>query len=529
MRPVALALPRDVRQRPWVALGFLVFAVVAAYELSGYVVAGDISGLTYTALFCVGGAIVIGILNNWRTGVYFFLTWLLFEDFARKYLGNNMILYFAKDFLVLVVFISYIAAWRRKEVKQTFKPPFLIPLLVLVWFGFMQVFNPASTSFAYGIMGLKMYFLYIPLMFVGYSLLESETDLRRFLFINLALALVIGGLGIAQAILGHTFMNPQIAADDLRELSTLYRVAPISGVVIYRPTSVFVSDGRFGSYMTFSWIFAFGVGAYLLLRSRKGRLFAACCLGVLTVAVVLSGSRGTLLWTVGSALVGVAAFFWGSPWKQSGVIGVIRTLQRSLLFGGFALLCLFLFNPDVLQSRYAFYWETLSLDSPQSELAYRARDYPLQNFFQAFSYPRWPYGYGIGTASLGVQYVTRFFHAQPPTNGTENGYGQLVVEMGILGLVLWIVMSVAVVWSCWKMVRKLKGSPWFPLGFVIFWYAFLLLFPFTFNGLVSYQNFVQNAYLWLLIGILFRLPNIALSAEFAAVQSAMQTPPRWVR
>ena len=32
----------------------------------------------------VGGAIVVAILNNWRTGVYLFLSWLLFEDFARK-------------------------------------------------------------------------------------------------------------------------------------------------------------------------------------------------------------------------------------------------------------------------------------------------------------------------------------------------------------------------------------------------------------------------------------------------------------
>ena len=528
MKPIAQALPRNFQRRPWAALGFLVFAVFAAYEVSEYIIAGDVAGLTYAALFCIGGVIVLTILNNWRTGVYFFLTWLLFEDFARKYLGNNMVLYFAKDFLVIVVFISFIAAWRRKEVKQTFKPPFLVPLLALVWFGIMQIFNPASTSFAYGIMGFKMYFLYIPLVIVGYSLLESEVDLRRFLFVNLALALVIGGLGIAQAILGHTFLNPTIAADDLRELSTLYRSAPISGAVIYRPTSVFVSDGRFGSYMTSSWILAFGVGAYLLLRSRKGRLFAACCLGVLTVAVVLSGSRGTLLWTGGSALVGVGAFFWGAPWRQSGVLRIIRTLQRSFLFGGFALLCLFLFNPGALQSRYAFYWETLSLDSPQNELVYRVRDYPMQNFIAAFSYPRWPYGYGIGTASLGVQYVTRFFHAQPPATGIENGYGQLVLELGVFGLLLWIAMTFAIVWSSWKIVRKLKGSPWFPLAFVIFWYAFLLLFPFTFNGLVSYQNFVQNAYLWLLIGILFRLPSIALSAEFTAVQSA-QAPPRWAR
>jgi hypothetical protein len=30
----------------------------------------------------------------------------------------------------------------------------------------------------------------------------------------------------------------------------------------------------------------------------------------------------------------------------------------------------------------------------------------------------------------------------------------------------------------------------------------------TFGGLSAYQNFIDNAYLWFLVGILFRLPEI---------------------
>jgi hypothetical protein len=105
----------------------------------------------------------------------------------------------------------------------------------------------------------------------------------------------------------------------------------------------------------------------------------------------------------------------------------------------------------------------------------------------------------------------------------------LIVELGIVSLISWIIVTVAVVWSCWKVVKKLKRSTRFPLAFVIFWHAFLLLVPFTFNGLVSYQNFVQNAYLWLLIGILFRLPHIALSSQYAAVETSAAIPRRWVR
>jgi hypothetical protein len=106
----------------------------------------------------------------------------------------------------------------------------------------------------------------------------------------------------------------------------------------------------------------------------------------------------------------------------------------------------------------------------------------------------------------------------------ESGFGTLVVEMGIVGLILWFVMSGAILVSAWRAVKKLKGSPCFPVGFVIFWYSFFLLLPATFGGLAAYEDFLLNAYFWLLLGVLFRIPSIALSA-----QSAMDATARGYR
>jgi len=180
-------------------------------------------------------------------------------------------------------------------------------------------------------------------------------------------------------------------------------------------------------------------------------------------------------------------------------------------------------------SRLAFYEETLLPDSPTSEVVHRSWTYPVDNFLGAFNYERWPYGYGIGTTALGGQYVARFFNAKPPVVGVESGYGTLVVEMGIMGLILWLVMSVAILFAAWKVVKNLKGSPWFPLGFVIFWYAFFLLFPATFGGIQSYEDFLLNAYFWLLLGLLFRLPTLAPSTQFAAGAPVTQPARRWMR
>ncbi len=178
MRIPAQAGFKNFHRSPLAVMGFPVFFVVAAYKVAGYVLAADMTSLAFVALAFAAGAIVLVILNNWRNGLYFFLTWLLFEDFARKYLGNNMAIYFAKDFLVAVVYLSFFLAYRRKEVTS-FRPPFLVPLLLFFWFGAMQVFNPASTHLMYGVMGLQLFFYYVPLLFVGYALLNSEAELRR--------------------------------------------------------------------------------------------------------------------------------------------------------------------------------------------------------------------------------------------------------------------------------------------------------------------------------------------------------------
>src|SRR5258707_3044799 len=515
MRVPALTRFGNMRRSPLVVLRFLIFFVVAAYKTANYVIAGDMIGLAFVALAFTGCAFIVAMLNNWRNGLYFFLTWLLFEDFARKYLGNNMAIYFAKDVLAAAVYLSFFLAYRRKEVTS-FRPPFLVPVLLFVWCGVMQVFNPASTNLVYGILGLKLFFYYVPLLFVGYALLNSEQQLRHFFFVNLILVLVIASLGIAQSVLGHTFLNPARPAEDIRELSTLYRVSPVSGLLSYRPTSVFVSTGRFANFLLVSLLLIVGFLGYLLLRQKRGRNLTFFSLAIVSGAIVLGAARGTLLWAAGSVLVFAVAFIWGAPWRQREVIRVLRTFQRAALGIALGLVLLFFVFPETLLSRVAFYQETLLPGSGPGALQFRTWDYPIMNFLGVFGYERWPYGYGIGTLSLGTQYVARFFGSKPPVIGVESGFGTIVLEMGVGGLALWFVMSFAILFSAWRVVKKLRGSPWFPLAFVIFWYAGLLLLPMTFSGIQPYEDFVLNAYLWLLLGILFRLPTLSVSAQYAA-------------
>src|SRR5437016_364563 len=477
---------------------------LAAYACANLIIEDDLLTLFYAGLVVLGIVALVTTLKNWRAGVYGFVAWIAVEDLIRKHLGNNMIIYFAKDFLALALYLSFFVA-RRSTLTKLYRPPFLIPLLVFFWYCVIQALNPASTSIFYGLMGLKLSFLYVPLLLVGHALVDSDRELRRFFFFNSVLILVVAGFGIAQSILGPTFLNPQVIQEDIRGLSTLYRISPITGLVAYRPTSFFVSAGRFQNFLGLSWVLALGFGGFLLMRKQTGRLLGFATVGIVAAASLMAASRGVFVWTLASALVVAPAVIWGASWAGEQRIRVMRAIQRAAVFIAIALTILISIFPQEVGSRLAIYTETLSPYSSQSALSFRSRDYALQNFIAAFDYPRWPYGYGIGTASLGVQYVVRVMHAPPMNVGVESGYGQLVIELGIVGLLLWILLAYAIARSAWRAAKNLKGTAWFPIGFAIFFYAFLLVFPMSFYGFIAYQDFIMNAYFWLMLGILFRI------------------------
>jgi hypothetical protein len=89
--------------------------------------------------------------------------------------------------------------------------------------------------------------------------------------------------------------------------------------------------------------------------------------------------------------------------------------------------------------------------------------------------------------------------------------------LAYVALVLVVGTSTIAMLYHWRIVIELRGAILFPIALVILRYAFLVLAPFTFNGLNAYQNFVMNAYLWLLIGVLYRLPTMKLMAQPAKV------------
>src|ERR1700679_2594934 len=117
-----------------VGLSVLILGLWIAWEIGGRIANDDLRAIEYGALGFAAIWVAVTILRTWRLGFYFFLVWLLFEDLVRKFLGNNMAIYFAKNFLVGLVYFSLFLAIRNGR-AESFPPPFLLLLMLFVWLG----------------------------------------------------------------------------------------------------------------------------------------------------------------------------------------------------------------------------------------------------------------------------------------------------------------------------------------------------------------------------------------------------------
>src|SRR5438309_994421 len=133
------------RGSPLSALSRVEVAIVAATVLAVFLgsqslVRGGLPVVLFPALAILVLVGAATCLQSWRVGLVLFLVWLAFEDLPRKYLGNNLVLYFAKDVLLGLVYVSYLFSLRNGP-HPNFNAIFWKPILLFLWLGSIQAAN----------------------------------------------------------------------------------------------------------------------------------------------------------------------------------------------------------------------------------------------------------------------------------------------------------------------------------------------------------------------------------------------------
>jgi hypothetical protein len=116
--------------------------------------------------------------------------------------------------------------------------------------------------------------------------------------------------------------------------------------------------------------------------------------------------------------------------------------------------------------------------------------------------------------------VTLILHAPIIYISVKRGFDNVVVKLGIVGLILWVEMGLSSPISPWKVVKKVKTTPWFPLASVTILAPLLLFFQVTSLDFYARRDFVIRAYVRPWTDILYRLQMFPKAIELALAEAA---------
>jgi hypothetical protein len=457
-------------------------------------------------------AISASLLRSWHLALGVFLGWLVVEDLVRKLSGNDIRIYFVKDVVYLLLLISLFTnpaargAWREATGHAR------LPLYALMGWAVVMAIPGLATDWQLPVVGLRLDFLYFPLVVAGFLLAHDGRILSRALVLISLLGAGASGVGILQAILGPGFLSPGLPTPGL-----IHLVLIRAGGTVYRPTGTFVDPGRFDSMAVIA--VAVGLAAVLISRGRMRALAGAGLLVSLT-AVWVSGGRSGLL--QGLVLMGVGLLPFMLHQRKS-TLATLGLLAFGAIAGAAAISYLF---PNLLSNRLTFYLATLNPLSSANEWPFRWISYTTD--IRRGTSLGGLIGLGTGHESLGKQYL--YGGANQSVSGLyaiEGGYAAVAVEFGLVGLVLWLLWTMS--WTrrqlrlAWAERHEALGSAGLVL---VAWIAIFLFIEFV-SGFQSFQNYLANAYFWLLSGIVFGIhrasqPDVAVRESPLAADASQR-------
>jgi len=233
--------------------------------------------------------------RRWRTAVQFAMVLAIFEGAIRKWMfpGSQDLVYFAKDVVLLGVYLGFVRDRSRLRSWLPQLPAFYGVLALSVILGLLEIFNPALPNLLVGVFGFKAYFFYVPLLFVLPAAFASDAALYRFLRRYALIAIPVGLLGVAQ------FFSPSTSI-----LNTYART---------NQDEIYIATFGSSSYVRVTGTFSFitGYTAYLLAMAIlilallgavrwqfRGQLLLFVALGMTLLGMLMTGSRGPVLFLI---------------------------------------------------------------------------------------------------------------------------------------------------------------------------------------------------------------------------------------
>jgi hypothetical protein len=355
----------------------------------------------------------------------------------------------------------------------------------------LQAANPEIGSLLVAALGIKVWLMYVPLIFLAGSYLRSEADLHRLMRLLLVVALIPCGIGLLQRGLAETIgLAPtmRLFYGDAGAGATQGFQTFDYGGNFYRIPSTFTFVAQY-SYFTLAML----VPAYTLAvsdRDARWRLAARLSLVVILVAGMLSGSRGNIL--LAPLILGLAVVLDG---RLSTALALAVFLPVAAVGG-----------------MIAAGIDPVRLLLGATELAERySQGHMVTGLVDAID--RYPFGLGTGMGSL----VSRHAGGGVRLVVYENLWAKTVAELGVIGLLLLLLMLLTLLAQGFMALQR-TAAGLRSAGAVMF--ACLAVFVVTSGKGYALEIDPMNVYFWVFAGFLLKLPYLQSQAAYGAPVAA---------
>jgi hypothetical protein len=475
----------------------LILAVVCAI-LIGIVggVKGAVAG--FAAAFCL----LLSFKYPWQA-LYAFLIYLPLGGTITYLLGNSPIMQLAKDAFYVPALIGVIQFCKRKRIDWFVPKQLKVPLFALLGYcvlvilfvnggqQFFPICEAAKTGgickeqpIGMGILGLKVFLGYVPLISCAYYLIRTKEDFYRLMRMFVVLILICCTLGFAQ----YFMLKTGRCKGTVGEGAALFKASLesrclVGGSLLYseeqgviRLPGTFVAPWQWGWYLIASAYFSFAIA--FNDRIWYWRLAGMAAMAQTTSMAVLSGQRIAL------AIVPIS---FGILMITTGQIANFTRFLPIVMILGLAIVGALAAYPEVVSERVDSFVSRWNAAPPTDFIAQQFE------FVQDLS----------GILGRGLGRATNSARALGDTKLIETYFPKIMYEIGPLGLLLFLVLVTTLTVITFQAYRKVKDKNLRGIGAAL--WTFLLF--------ISYNTYYYPldvdpvaVYYWFVAGMILKLP-----------------------
>ena len=460
--------------------------------------AGLASGDPKLVVLPIAAFLAMGLSYQYpRKALWFFIVYLPFSGTVTYAIGNSPILQLAKDGFYLPALIRLAQECKQNKqplfINQAIKTPLLIVfayccVVVMVVNGGQQ-FDPKyyGQPILMGILGLKVFLGYAPLMFCAYYLVKDKATLVFLMRLTAIVIIVCCSLGFIQYVFLLTGICPPTQGEgDALFKASLDAKCFVGGALLYTPSQgvirlpgTFVAPWQWGWFLISASFLSFATA----FNDPKipWRMVGFAAMAANFVMAVVSGQRIAL------ALVPVTTIM------LLVMTGQLANLKRFLPIATILPIVLGVAiaqNPELVGERLESFESRWNASPPHAFITHQIE---------------WALNEQDGVLGNGLGRATNSARVFGKTHLVETYYPKVMYEVGTFGAILFLALVTVITIQCFKCYRKPRDAALRGYG-AAFW-VFVLV--------ISYNTYYYPldvdpvaVYYWFFAGVILRVPEM---------------------